>query len=119
MTIAMTDYPLVKAKEQLSRLIDKVLAGEEVTNTRHGKPVVDLRPRSATGRGRPPGALIDEIAARAKLLPPLKKRAAEIVREMRGRGAVTVYLDTSVIIALIVEEPSSKTGTVFATRQIE
>jgi antitoxin (DNA-binding transcriptional repressor) of toxin-antitoxin stability system len=72
-----------KAKEQLSRLIDKVLAGEEVTNTRHGKPVVDLRPRSATGRGRPPGALIDEIAARAKLLPPLKKRAAEIVREMR------------------------------------
>lgn len=77
------------------------------------------------GRGRrldeaaPPGALIDEIAARAKLLPPLKKRAAEIVREMRGRGAVTVYLDTSVIIALIVEEPSSKTGTVFATRQIE
>jgi hypothetical protein len=27
--------------------------------------------------------LIDEIAARAKLLPPLKKRAAEIVREMR------------------------------------
>jgi len=32
---------------------------------------------------------------------------------------VTVYLDTSVIIALIVEEPSSKTGTVFATRQIE
>ncbi|HEX3181770.1 MAG TPA: hypothetical protein VHR44_11050 [Beijerinckiaceae bacterium] len=40
------------------------------------------------GRGRrldeaAPGALIDEIAARAKLLPPLKKRAAEIVREMR------------------------------------
>ena len=59
----MTDYPLVKAKEQLSRLIDKALAGEEVTITRHGKPVVDLRPRSASGQGRPKSALIDEIAA--------------------------------------------------------
>jgi prevent-host-death family protein len=79
----MTDYPLVKAKEQLSRLIDKALAGEEVTITRHGKPVVDLRPRSASGQGRPKSALIDEIASRAKLLPPLKESAAEIVRRMR------------------------------------
>jgi hypothetical protein len=28
-------------------------------------------------------ALIDEIAARAKLLPPLKQSAAEVVRRMR------------------------------------
>jgi prevent-host-death family protein len=83
MTIPMTDYPLVKAKEQLSRLIDKALAGEEVTITRHGKPVVDLRPRLASGQGRPMSALIDEIAARAKLLPPLKESAAETVRRMR------------------------------------
>jgi prevent-host-death family protein len=83
MTITMTDYPLVKAKEQLSRLIDKALAGEEITITRHGKPVVELRPRSASGHGRPMSALIDEIAARAKLLPPLKETAAEIVRRMR------------------------------------
>jgi prevent-host-death family protein len=83
MTIAMTDYPLVKAKEQLSRLIDKALAGEEVTITRHGKPVVDLRPRGAGGQGHPTSALIDEIAARAKLLRPLKESAAESIRRMR------------------------------------
>ena len=79
----MTTYPLAKAKEQLSRLIDKALAGEEITITRHGKPVVDLRPRSVTGEGRPSQALIDEIAASAKLLPPLKASAADIVRRMR------------------------------------
>ena len=79
----MTTYPLAKAKEQLSSLIDKALAGEEVTITRHGKPVVDLRPRSVIGQGRPTLALIEEIAAGAKLLPPLEESAADIIRRMR------------------------------------
>ncbi|MBV8848340.1 MAG: type II toxin-antitoxin system prevent-host-death family antitoxin [Methylobacteriaceae bacterium] len=79
----MPAYPLAKAKEQLSRLIDRALAGEEITITRHGKPVVDLRPRLSGGQGRPSSALIDEITSRAKLLPRLNERAADIIRAMR------------------------------------
>ncbi|KAF2991094.1 type II toxin-antitoxin system Phd/YefM family antitoxin [Methylocystis sp. MJC1] len=40
----MSSYPIAKAKEQLSRLVDEALSGETVTITRHGKPVVKLRP---------------------------------------------------------------------------
>lgn len=63
----MTTYSVADAKNQLPRLIDRALAGEEVVITRRGKPVVELRPASrqaapATGthewlrartRGRP------------------------------------------------------------------
>jgi prevent-host-death family protein len=35
---------VAKAKNRLSDLIDRALAGEDVTITRHGRPVVELRP---------------------------------------------------------------------------
>lgn len=40
----MDTHSIVEAKNQLSQLIDRALAGEEVIITRHGKPVVTLRP---------------------------------------------------------------------------
>ena len=44
----MSSYSSAKAKDNLLKLIDEALAGEEVTITRRGKPVVELRPaRSA------------------------------------------------------------------------
>ncbi len=67
----MTSYPIAKAKENLSKLVDETLAGEEVTISRHGKPVVELRPARTVGAGRWSPELIDEIAARAKSLPTL------------------------------------------------
>ena len=39
----MPRYSVAASKDQLSSLIDKVLAGEEVIITRRGKPVVELR----------------------------------------------------------------------------
>ena len=46
----MSTYSIAQAKDQLSRLVDEVIRGEQVTITRHGKPVVELRPAAAAGR---------------------------------------------------------------------
>jgi prevent-host-death family protein len=48
----MTTYSVADAKNQLPKLIDRALEGEEVIITRRGKPVVELRP--ATVRPEPP-----------------------------------------------------------------
>ncbi len=39
----MSSYSVTAAKAGLPRLIDRVLAGEEVVITRHGKPMVELK----------------------------------------------------------------------------
>jgi prevent-host-death family protein len=39
----MARYSVATTKDNLSKLIDKALAGEEVVITRHGKPAVELR----------------------------------------------------------------------------
>jgi prevent-host-death family protein len=40
----MTKHSVVEAKNQLSELIDRALKGEGVVITRHGRPVVELKP---------------------------------------------------------------------------
>ena len=59
------------AKTQLSRLIDRAMAGEEVVITRHGRPVVRLV--SAEGRGEPRtlGLLAGRIRIAADFDAPL------------------------------------------------
>lgn len=79
----MTSYPVAKAKERLSQLIDEVLEGKPVTITRHGKPVVELRPATAVRPGRPSPELLDEIEALAKSLPPMTESSVDIIRAMR------------------------------------
>ena len=39
----MARYSVATTKDNLSSLIDKALAGEEVIITRHGKPTVEMR----------------------------------------------------------------------------
>jgi prevent-host-death family protein len=79
----MSAYSIAEAKDQLSRLIDAAIAGEDVIITRHGKPVVELRPTAAVASGRPSPELIDRIAARARTLPSLGENAVDIIRRMR------------------------------------
>jgi prevent-host-death family protein len=52
----MTTFSVHEAKTQLSRLIEKVLAGEEVVISRNREPVVRLEP-VAGKRVRRPGRL--------------------------------------------------------------
>jgi prevent-host-death family protein len=40
----MGEYSIVETKDQLSRLIDRMLAGETVTITRRNRPVARLAP---------------------------------------------------------------------------
>ena len=44
----MTTHSVADAKNHLSELIDLALKGEGVVITRHGRPVVELRPIPAT-----------------------------------------------------------------------
>jgi prevent-host-death family protein len=40
----MSEYSVAEAKAKLSELIDRAEKGEGVVITRHGKPVVEMRP---------------------------------------------------------------------------
>lgn len=80
----MSSYPIAKAKEQLSRLIDEALAGESVTITRHGKPVVELRPtQPEPAPRRMTKDDLEWLRKRRDALPPLGENAVDIIRRMR------------------------------------
>lgn len=46
----MTEHSVAEAKNRLSELINRSLAGETVVITRHGHPVVELKPVKHPGR---------------------------------------------------------------------
>ncbi len=46
----MANHSVAEAKNHLSELIDRALNGEGVTITRHGRPVVELKPVVQEGR---------------------------------------------------------------------
>ncbi len=56
----MGEHSIVEAKNQLSALIDRALAGEEIVITRHGRPVATLRPVEAP---KPPRMTPEESIA--------------------------------------------------------
>ena len=77
-------HSVAEAKNRLSALIDRALAGEEIIITRHGKPVVTLRPVE-----HQPGPLTDEDIAwlDARRAPRRDDiDAATLVRAMRDEG---------------------------------
>lgn len=59
----MTTHSVAEAKNQLSDLIERALAGEGVIITRHGRPVVEIRPVQPPAQPVSPGGL-DWLAAR-------------------------------------------------------
>jgi prevent-host-death family protein len=61
----MSTHSVADAKNNLSKLIDRALAGEGVTITRHGKPVVELKPVSPAPRALT-AADVDWVAARRR-----------------------------------------------------
>ena len=61
----MTKYSVANAKNNLSKLIDHALAGEGVVITRHGQPVVELKPVASALRVAS-AADIDWVIARRR-----------------------------------------------------
>jgi prevent-host-death family protein len=79
----MSTHSVAEAKNKLPELIDRALAGEGIVITRHGRPVVELRPIQ-----KQPGPITDEalawLAAQRAKLPRLDKlNAAELVSQLR------------------------------------
>ncbi len=78
----MSTHSVAEAKNQLSDLIDRALSGEGVVITRHGQPVVELRPVQA-----PPRPVSDSdlnwLAAHRVGTKPVYPDAGELVSRMR------------------------------------
>jgi prevent-host-death family protein len=73
----MSTYSVANAKNTLSKLIDRALDGEEVVITRHGKPVVELRP--AFTHPSPPVGTDAWLDARTRARPGVGLTSVEIL----------------------------------------
>ncbi len=77
----MGNHSVAEAKNCLSSLIDRALNGEDVVITRHGQPVVELKPVR-----RVPGPITAEAIAwldAHRVRPTVIGDAAELVSRMR------------------------------------
>lgn len=70
-----------EAKTHLSRLLKRVMAGEEVIIAKAGKPVARLIPYREAPADRQPGTARDEIRIRDDFLEPLPE---EIMQGFEG-----------------------------------
>lgn len=75
----MSAVNLAVAKAQLSELINKVEAGEEVVITRHGRPVARVVPATPVKQPVP----LKRLAELRKQLPARKGSSAQVLRELR------------------------------------
>ena len=78
----MGSHSIAKAKNQLSELINRALKGEGVVITRHGHPVVELKPISETVRAVS-GVDLDWLAKHRIAKRSATKNAGEFVSAMR------------------------------------
>jgi prevent-host-death family protein len=78
----MSRHSVAEAKNQLSRLIELALDGEEIVITRHGHPVVSLKPVAPPARRMSPADLDWLKAHRVKPRRPLKDAGA-LLSQMR------------------------------------
>lgn len=81
----MSTHSVAEAKNRLSDLIDRALKGEGVVITRHGRPVVELKPVRAPARAMTQADL-DWLAAHRVGTPDPDESAGELVSRMRDEG---------------------------------
>lgn len=81
----MGTHSVADAKNRLSELIDRALEGESVVITRHGKPVVELKPAARTVPP-PSGADVDWLAAH-RVPAKAREDAGTAVSRMRDEEA--------------------------------
>jgi antitoxin (DNA-binding transcriptional repressor) of toxin-antitoxin stability system len=81
--VAMPSYSIAEAKNHLSKLVDEALSGEEVTITRHGKAVVELRPSAARTALRPYSEVEWRPLRARRAARPSLEDSVSIIRAMR------------------------------------
>jgi prevent-host-death family protein len=69
-----------EAKSKLSKLVEKALAGEEVTIARAGKPVVKLVPIERDTRSRKPGRYKGKI----RIAPDFDETPEAVIQAFEG-----------------------------------
>ncbi len=80
----MATYSVADAKNGLPKLIDRALNGEEVIITRHGKPVVELRPTAQPPVRPTPGSYgsYEWLRARREARPGIDLTSVELLDQM-------------------------------------
>ena len=73
----MAEYSVADAKNQLPKLIDRALEGEQVIITRRGKPFVELRATSE--KPKPPIGTDEWLFERTRARPGVGLTSAEIL----------------------------------------
>jgi len=81
----MSTHSVVDAKNRLSELIDRALQGDRVVITRHGRPVVELKPVPEPARAIT-AADLDWLAAR-RVGTRAKTDSGALVSRMRDEDA--------------------------------
>jgi prevent-host-death family protein len=78
----MSSYSIAEAKNKLSKLIHRAVEGEDVVITRHGQPIVALKPVRRQPRRMTEADFkwLEEHRAR---LTPATTAAGTLVRQMR------------------------------------
>ena len=80
----MVRYSVATTQDNLSRLIDKALAGEEVVITRHGKPTVELSVVSEAGTvAVDVRAATTRLRARLATLPQLVNTGRPLMEQIK------------------------------------
>lgn len=78
--MAMSSYSVAEAKNNLPRLLDRMLAGEAVTITRRGKPIARLEPAEPLART---SAVDLEWFQRVRVKPTNPINSVDLIRQMR------------------------------------
>lgn len=81
----MGTHSVADAKNRLPELIDRALEGEDVVITRHGRPVVELRPIPKLAR-RVTAQDLDWLAAHRVPRRSKAQDAGTLVSKMRDEG---------------------------------
>lgn len=76
----MTHYSVAEAKNNLPKLLDRMLEGEEVVITRRGKAIARLRPADQEARQPPVDA---DWLRRVRAKPAVPTDGPALVRMMR------------------------------------
>jgi prevent-host-death family protein len=79
----MSTHSVAEAKNKLSELINRALKGEGVVITRHGQPVVELKPIQAQKRPVMTDADLEWMRRRREEMPMAKTDAVTLIRQMR------------------------------------
>lgn len=90
----MASTGIRELKDNLSRYIRRIEAGERIAITAHGRVVAELVPPGTAGKGRGPSRF-DELVAAGVIRPPLESgNPAEDWPDIRlPRGTATELID--------------------------